>query len=197
MKLYSIVVFKILDTAQTPILLASAFDVSSFGFFKRTSVKEFMIFTSRTLAQNTKSNTQTKVQQNDYIVYSQYFPKNLVITIITDNEYNMRVAFDVMQKVFTYCYAKPFNVTKDNFTECDDILTILKTHQNPEEVDKILKIKKDIDQTKIIMYDALDKILDRGQKIDDLIQQSGDLNEQSKMFYKSSKKMNSSCCTIM
>jgi synaptobrevin family protein YKT6 len=195
MKLYSIFVFKFLTTSQQPILCTSTFDVSSFGFFQRGSVKEFMIFTSRTLAQRTQKLSKIQVSQNDYVLYSQAFD-NMTIVTITDNEYNTRIAFDMLQQVYTYCYAKKFDTSKDNFSTSDNLYEILKRYQNPDETDKISRIKKDIDQTKIIMYDALDKILERGQKLEDLIQKSDDLTQQSKTFYKSSKKMNS-CCSMM
>lgn len=42
---------------------------------------------------------------------------------------------------------------------------------------------------------TLDQVLERGQKLDDLVDKSADLSAQSKMFYKQAKKTNS-CCVI-
>jgi len=38
-------------------------------------------------------------------------------------------------------------------------------------------------------------VLERGEKLDSLVEKSNALSTQSKMFYKSAKKTNS-CCTI-
>jgi synaptobrevin family protein YKT6 len=40
------------------------------------------------------------------------------------------------------------------------------------------------------------QVLQRGEKLDDLVAKSSDLSAQSKMFYKSAKKQNS-CCIVM
>jgi synaptobrevin family protein YKT6 len=42
----------------------------------------------------------------------------------------------------------------------------------------------------------LAQVLQRGEKLDDLVAKSSDLSAQSKMFYKSAKKQNS-CCILM
>lgn len=74
---------------------------------------------------------------------------------------------------------------------------ILAKFQNPEEADKILKIKRNIEDTKVVMYDAIDKVLERGEKIDNLVAKSNDLGAASKTFYTTAKKANSSCCVVM
>ena len=43
------------------------------------------------------------------------------------------------------------------------------------------------------MVENIDKVLARGEKIDDLVQRSSELNDSTKQFYKKSKKMNSCC----
>ncbi len=40
------------------------------------------------------------------------------------------------------------------------------------------------------------QVLERGEKLDDLVAKSSDLSTQSKMFYTSAKKQNS-CCIVM
>jgi synaptobrevin family protein YKT6 len=39
-------------------------------------------------------------------------------------------------------------------------------------------------------------VLERGEKLDELVEKSNTLSQQSKLFYKQAKKTNS-CCTIM
>jgi synaptobrevin family protein YKT6 len=42
---------------------------------------------------------------------------------------------------------------------------------------------------------TIDSVLERGVKLDNLVERSNDLSAQSKMFYKQAKKTNS-CCVI-
>eukprot|EP00744_Colponema_vietnamica_P008112 GILI01011592.1.p1 GENE.GILI01011592.1~~GILI01011592.1.p1 ORF type:complete len:102 (-),score=10.06 GILI01011592.1:57-362(-) len=79
-----------------------------------------------------------------------------------------------------------------NWRELD---ATLEKYQKPEEADKILKIKAEIEETKSVMYDAIDKLLERGEKIDDLVARSDDLGAATKTFYSSAKSTNS-CCVI-
>ena len=68
-------------------------------------------------------------------------------------------------------------------------------YQNPAEADKVTKIQKDLDETTRILHKTIDSVLERGVKLDNLVEKSNDLSAQSKMFYKQAKKTNS-CCVI-
>jgi hypothetical protein len=68
-------------------------------------------------------------------------------------------------------------------------------YQDPSEADKISKIQKDLEATTEILHKTIDSVLERGVKLDSLVDRSDDLSRQSKMFYKQAKKTNS-CCTI-
>ena len=88
---------------------------------------------------------------------------------------------------------------------------ILARWQDPKSADSIMKVQNELDETKQIVSETLEKILDRGQKLDDLVRylisrincskssssRSNELSEQSKAFYKTAKKTNSWCCSIM
>lgn len=46
------------------------------------------------------------------------------------------------------------------------------------------------------MIKTMESMLDRGEKLDELVAKSEGLSSQSKMFYKQAKKQNS-CCVVM
>jgi synaptobrevin homolog YKT6 len=52
------------------------------------------------------------------------------------------------------------------------------------------------DETKVILHKTIESVLERGQRLDDLVAKSEDLSMASQMFYKQARKTNS-CCTIM
>ncbi|KAL8891150.1 MAG: hypothetical protein Q9215_001746 [Flavoplaca cf. flavocitrina] len=59
-----------------------------------------------------------------------------------------------------------------------------------------MKIQKELDETKIVLHKTIESVLERGEKIDSLVEKSDGLSAQSKMFYKQAKQQNS-CCVIM
>jgi synaptobrevin family protein YKT6 len=68
--------------------------------------------------------------------------------------------------------------------------------QNPAEADNLTKIQKELDATQQIMQKTIGSVLERGQKIEDLVAKSDGLSAQSKLFYTQAKKQNS-CCIVM
>lgn len=72
----------------------------------------------------------------------------------------------------------------------------LAEYQDPAKVDKIMKLDKQLAETKDILYKTIDAVLARGEKLEDLVEKSDHLSQQSKLFYKQAKKTNS-CCSIM
>ena len=70
------------------------------------------------------------------------------------------------------------------------------TYQDYTSYSKIEKVKVELDEIKEIMIKNIELILQRGEKLDDLVKKSHDLSMQSRQFYKASKKSDS-CCSIM
>lgn len=60
----------------------------------------------------------------------------------------------------------------------------LAKYQDPAQADSILKIQKELDETKIVLHKTIESVLQRGEKIDDLVAKSDGLSNQSKMFYR-------------
>ena len=87
-------------------------------------------------------------------------------------------------------------------------------YQDPQQADSIMKIQKELDETKITLHKTIESVLERNVKLDDLVNKSEGLSSQSKMFYKQvsqgynlastnmltlplqAQKQNS-CCSIM
>lgn len=69
-------------------------------------------------------------------------------------------------------------------------------YQDPRQADSILKIQQELDETKIVLHKTIESVLERGEKLDNLVARSEGLSAQSKMFYSTAKKQNS-CCVMM
>uniref|UniRef100_A0A3B3R7Q8 YKT6 v-SNARE homolog n=1 Tax=Paramormyrops kingsleyae TaxID=1676925 RepID=A0A3B3R7Q8_9TELE len=163
MKLFSLsILYK--DTGKA-VLLKAAYDLSSFGFFQKSSVQEFMTFTSALVVERSSHGSRASVTEQEYLCHVYVRNDCLSGVVIADSEYPQRVSFTLLDK-------------------------------NPREADALTKVQAELDETKVILNKTMDSLLERGEKLDDLVAKSEHLGSQSKAFYKTAKKHNS-CCKMM
>eukprot|EP00252_Welwitschia_mirabilis_P002187 TRINITY_DN12090_c0_g1_i1.p1 TRINITY_DN12090_c0_g1~~TRINITY_DN12090_c0_g1_i1.p1 ORF type:complete len:203 (-),score=35.00 TRINITY_DN12090_c0_g1_i1:312-920(-) len=182
-----------------PLILTSATDLGQFGYFQRTSAKEFIMFVGRTIAKRTPPGQRQSVQQDEYKVHC-YNKNGLCVVAFMDHHYPVRSAFSLINKIIEE-YVKTFGeswrtVQSDSSQSWPYLNEALTKFQDPAEADKLLKIQKDLDETKIILHKTIDSVLARGEKLDSLVEKSTDLSMASQMFYKQAKKTNQ-CCTLL
>uniref|UniRef100_A0A2K5IU91 Longin domain-containing protein n=1 Tax=Colobus angolensis palliatus TaxID=336983 RepID=A0A2K5IU91_COLAP len=97
-KLYSLsVLYK--GEAKVVLLKARYNDVASFSFFQRSSVQEFMTFTSQQIVERSSKGTRASVAEQDYLWHVYVQNDSLAGVVITDNESPSRVAFTLLEKV--------------------------------------------------------------------------------------------------
>ncbi|KAL1335212.1 hypothetical protein HN51_064146 [Arachis hypogaea] len=203
MKITALFVLKCNATTTTdgsdPPILANATDVSQFGYFQRSSVREFIVFIARTVAKRTPQGQRQSVQHEEYKVHA-YNRNGLCALGVMDDHYPVRSAFSLLNKVMDE-YQKSFGeswrtVDKDSTQSWPFLDEALIKFQDPHEADKLLKIQKDLDETKIILHQTIESVLARGEKLDSLVEKSSDLSAASQMFYKQAKQTNQ-CCTVL
>ncbi|CDR41042.1 CYFA0S06e00584g1_1 [Cyberlindnera fabianii] len=201
MKIYYIGVLKNSD-ADSAVELASAKDLSDFSFFERTSVGQFMSFFSTTIAKRTEAGKRQSVEEGNYVGHAFARSEGLAGIIITDKEYPVRPAYTLLNKVLDeYISAHP-PVQWKNATEASSSLampeleTYIKKYQDPSQADSIMRVQAELDETKVVLHKTIESVLERGEKLDSLVDKSEALSSSSKMFYKQAKKTNS-CCILM
>uniref|UniRef100_A0A8C6AET4 V-SNARE coiled-coil homology domain-containing protein n=1 Tax=Monodon monoceros TaxID=40151 RepID=A0A8C6AET4_MONMO len=157
MKLYSLSV--LYKGYAKVVLLKATYNVSSFSFFQRSSVQEFMTFTSQLTVERSSKGSRASIKEHLCHVYVRN--DSLAGVVIADSEYSSQVVFTLLEKVL------------DEFSK-----------------------QAELDETKIILHNTMESLLERGRKLDDLVSKSEALGIQSKAFYKTAWKQNS-CCVIM
>lgn len=71
--------------------------------------------------------------------------------------------------------------------------------QNPDDILRYFHQKEilaEVQKTKKVLMRTLSKVIERGENIEDLVDKTEELSIQSKIFFKSSRKLNS-CCWIL
>lgn len=173
--------------------------LAGFGFFKRTGVSEMLTFTARMLAEQINSGQRSVVEHHEYICYCTTRVTGISGVMICDYEYPARVAFRVLTKVigeFLQVYSGEwYDQTMDNSLSFPQLSKILLLSQDPRAVDKVSLIQNELESTKEILHQTIESVLERGVKLDELVQRSNDISQHSKIFYKGAKRTNS-CCSI-
>eukprot|EP00475_Leptophrys_vorax_P041241 TRINITY_DN77799_c0_g1_i1.p1 TRINITY_DN77799_c0_g1~~TRINITY_DN77799_c0_g1_i1.p1 ORF type:complete len:201 (+),score=26.98 TRINITY_DN77799_c0_g1_i1:380-982(+) len=200
MKITAILLFRVPRTANsTPVLLGSAMDVSHFSFFERSSAREVIMFACRTIAQKAPENQRQSVKKEAHEVYV-LNQGGLAALVCADDAYPRGSAFAVTKKVLEeYRTAEGdawMRVAADNKKAVPLLDRLLVECQDPASVDKIAKVKSEIEETRRAAATTIEAMLNRGERLEDLAAASNDLSAHSKMFVKNSKDMNK-CCVIL
>ncbi|CAF9918900.1 MAG: palmitoyltransferase [Heterodermia speciosa] len=197
MKLYYIGILK--NDSKPAHELAVETDLSSYSRFTKQNYAEFMSVFSKTVAERTRPGQRQDIEEKTYTFHAYGRTEGVAGIIISDPEYPALVAHQLLSKVVDEFLAKYPRSSFANSTptlEFKPLKDYIVKYQDPQQADSIMKIQKELDETKIVLHKTIESVLERGEKIDDLVQKSDGLSAQSKMFYTQAKKQNS-CCLIM
>jgi len=129
--------------------------------------------------------------------------------VITDQEYPVRPAFSLLTKLLDDFTAKvPQSSFKNSRSiSFPDINAYIQKYQDPRQADTIMRVQQELDETKIILvsfilskrkeerkpteaqHKTMESVLQRGEKLDTLVERSEALSAHSKAFYKTAKKV--------
>ncbi|KAJ2778203.1 palmitoyltransferase [Coemansia javaensis] len=185
---------------QAPsLILAEASKLDSFSLFSRSSVQEFMRFFAATIAERTAVGQRQGVTENDYVGYVVRRHGQLAVVAVTDKDYPELAAMELVGKA-----ARAFEARFEArqiaqaaaalpFEDADELL---RQYQDPRQANAILKVQRELEDTKAVLHKTMEGLLEREERLDMLVDKSAHLSSQSKAFYKTAKKTNS-CCIVM
>ena len=132
------------------------------------------------------------IVHSGFKVYCLSKDKHNACVILNMETYPKRVLYNLLNQIIEE-FQEKFKTeweksNKDFEFKLDSLKQHINNYQKPEQVDKISNIKYKLDDTKEIIIKSIDKILERGEKIEDLMQRSNDLSKSSIKFYKTTKK---------
>ncbi|WUR04929.1 synaptobrevin YKT6-like protein [Vairimorpha necatrix] len=175
MPLYSIVVTNI----HTDEVTEKHFHLSEFSFFQRKPIREYIMMISKEVT--------SRLQSYDFQVFEQKFNElSILVFVKVYNEY----AYISCGKDY------PVNIANKFLSECKDCRDfekLLKEFQDPKSHDILDKIQRDLKETREISVKTLNSLLERNEKLEDLVKRSSELSVSSKIFYKAAHKRNKCC----
>ena len=180
------------------------FCLDDFFFFTKKSIREIMLFGSVEIAKRINIGKLYIVDISDELdnnemgaiecnILQDY--KGFVYCAITNDYNNNRVINEMVLKLkieYNLCLLNGFN----NIIINKKLAEIINDYEYPENIDKITQIKAEMDETKDILLKSIDSLLERGEKIEHLVEKTEILSQSSKSFYRSAKRLNS-CCNII
>mmetsp|Transcript_21345 Transcript_21345/g.52643 ORF Transcript_21345/g.52643 Transcript_21345/m.52643 type:complete len:264 (+) Transcript_21345:103-894(+) len=137
----------------------------------------------------------------DFFCYVYSTPHGFNAVCFADHDYPSRVAFGYLAQVseqFVKVHAVPTNPEENCFTAAfkGEHDALLAKFQDPASADQLTSIMRQLDETKLVLHETIEAAIDRGQKLDTLVEKSNELSGSSKMFYKTARKQNQ-CCKLM
>ncbi|KAI3321503.1 snare-like protein [Xylariaceae sp. AK1471] len=196
MKLYYL---GILNNKQKPaIQLCAEYELSDYSRFTRNDYAGFMTAVSKIVAERTMPGQRQSIEQEGYMFHCFARPEG-VASVIISKDYPSLAAHAILSKVLDEYLVQHTTMPpgrKDGDVSFPFLRECLDTYQDPAQASNISAIQHNLDETKIMLHKTIDAVLQRGEKIDDLIEKSSDLSARSKAFYQGAKRQNS-CCAIM
>lgn len=152
-KLYALCIYYKSPTSIN--CLKTCYDLTSFSFFQRGSVQEFMTFVSKTLVERTQAAARQSVKQDEYTGHVYVRADCLAGVLLSDHDYPNRVSHTLLTKVLDEFAAK---IPSGEWARGDetsiifpDLPLFLSKYQNPREADSMTRIQEELDETKIIL----------------------------------------------
>ncbi|KAH8103248.1 snare protein YKT6 [Phellopilus nigrolimitatus] len=171
-RIYALSVLEVPPNGSTT-ALSSAQDLSSFPFYQRGTIREFLSFFTRTVAERIPQGQHQSIIENNYVFHI-YNP-----VIVTDTEHP---PIDTFEQGSPFIIHYPASI---DFRELDEYLADTNT-----------RVQAELDGTKIVLHKTIESVLERGEKLKNPVARLDALGASSKLFYSTAKKQNS-CCVVM
>lgn len=162
------------------------------------SYKQFIQFSTKTVAERTPVGTRHSIEEKIGKVHVYHTSYNFCAILITETEYDKFAAQGILSKAVDSFKVKYTPTEIQQRTPPLDWPEGKKIREEAINVEQsgISAVQRELDETKIVLHQTIESVLQRGEKLDTLVAKSDELSGMSKGFYKQAKQQNS-CCVVM
>lgn len=167
----------------------SKFNLEDFNFFVKNSIKELILFCTKEISNRIDPNIKYKIifDEKHRKILGHYNLQNTICNSYKKLEYTYLI-------ISTNVISSP--IINDLLDKISNDHTLIDSIINTRvEVDLLFLIKKDTNDIKDNLLISINNLLQRGEKLEDLIDKSTELSYTTKKFSKETKKL--SCCNIL
>jgi synaptobrevin family protein YKT6 len=172
-----------------------------------------------TVAERIAPGARQDIEEQSYTFHVYGRSEGLACVCISDHEYPKLVAHKLLSQIvdeFLSANPRPKWAAGSGTIEMPQLGGYIQKYQDPKQADSILKIQQELDETKIVLHKTIESVLERGEKLDSLVERSEKLGVSSKQFYaqvsivlveillswgqeadKIQAKKQNSCCVLM
>jgi len=147
---------------------------------------------------HTTSGKMSYAYDRHYFHY--YATDGLIFLCMSDEQFPRRIAFAFLEDIknrFLAVYKTTYK-TALSFGMNEEFSRVLKRQMEyysyDPSVDKIATVQKKVDETKKVMVENIERVLDRGEKIELLVSRTEHLQDQSYKFSQASKDLRWAFC---
>jgi synaptobrevin family protein YKT6 len=161
--------------------------LDSFSYFQRNPVSEFLSMFASTVAERIAPGSRKDIEEQSYTFHVYGRSEGLAAVVISDHDYPKLVAHKLLSQIVDeFLTANPratwANAANPKF-EMPQLNGYIQKYQDPKQADSILRIQQELDETKIVLHKTIESVLERGEKLDSLVERSNALSGTSRMFY--------------
>lgn len=132
------------------------------------------------------------VTDKDFRVHCSLQKNAKHVIVITDQDYPEPVAYRILEKIVSMNENQKEQEEQGEQKEQEYLMNIFSFYEDPLN-DTIYRMKKDIEETKQILHSSIEKLFLRGEKLEDLIAKTDQLSQETKSFFRRTKKVNRWC----
>ncbi|KAL8917734.1 MAG: hypothetical protein Q9208_007786 [Pyrenodesmia sp. 3 TL-2023] len=162
-------------------------DLSAYNIFTRDTYGGLMSLFAKRVAQRTRPGQRQDIKEDSNVIHAYGRTEGVAGIIISDADYPALVAHQLLSKVvdeFLSQYPRIAFISTTEILPFPQLKEYIVKYQDPQQADSIMKIQKELDETKIVLHKTINSVLERGETIDSLVEKSDGLSAQSKMFFK-------------
>lgn len=123
---------------------------------------------SKTVAERTKPSQRQDVEEQSYTFHAYGRSEGVAGIIISDHEYPALVAHQLLSKILDEFLSRYPKKTIDATSAGQELpfpqlKEYIVKYQDPHAADSIMKIQKELDETKIVLHKTIESVLERGE----------------------------------